>query len=126
MASWSLFHVESGCPIELQEGGGRIAARRADGKGSRGRASGSRRGLTLGVVWEKIPNAEAQGEIQQPGPIQVPGEIQQPGDIQRPGPQNQDGDLLKAGGPTDGPVPLLPGGGCPREFPVQRGDTCYR
>jgi hypothetical protein len=48
--------------------------------------------LTLGVAWEKIPNAEAQVEIQQLG------EIQQPGDIHQPGPQNLGGDLLKAGG----------------------------
>ncbi len=84
-------------------------------------------GLTLGVVWEKIPNAEAQGEIQQPGPIsRCRWRYSSLGIYNDPGPQDQGGDLLKAGGPTDGPVPLLPGGGCPREFPVQRGDTCYR
>jgi len=33
--------------------------------------------------------------------------------------------LLKAGGPEDGPVPLMPGGGCPEEFPLQRGESCY-
>lgn len=36
------------------------------------------------------------------------------------------GNLLEAGGPTSGPVPLMPGGGCPVEYPVQRGDVCYR
>lgn len=34
--------------------------------------------------------------------------------------------LLEAGGPEDGPVPALPGGGCPAEFPVEQGDACYR
>jgi hypothetical protein len=34
--------------------------------------------------------------------------------------------LLEAGGPQDGPVPALPGGGCPAEFPVEQGDACYR
>jgi hypothetical protein len=34
--------------------------------------------------------------------------------------------LLEAGGPASGPVPLMPGGGCPVEYPVQRGDVCYR
>ena len=34
--------------------------------------------------------------------------------------------LLEAGGPQDGPVPALPGGGCPAEFPVEQGNACYR
>jgi hypothetical protein len=34
--------------------------------------------------------------------------------------------LLEAGGPKDGPVPALPGGGCPAEFPVEQSNTCYR
>jgi hypothetical protein len=36
-----------------------------------------------------------------------------------------DGNLLDSGGPTTGPLPLMPNGGCPREFPVQRGQACY-
>lgn len=35
-------------------------------------------------------------------------------------------DLLQAGGPESGPVPRMPGGGCPREFPVAAGDACRR
>jgi hypothetical protein len=35
-------------------------------------------------------------------------------------------DLFDAGGPEGGPVPLMPGGGCPSEYPVKRGDACYR
>ncbi len=34
--------------------------------------------------------------------------------------------LLDAGGPEYGPVPLLPGGRCPFEYPAKRGDACYR
>lgn len=34
--------------------------------------------------------------------------------------------LLEAGGPQDGPVPALPGGDCPAEFPVEQGNACYR
>ena len=83
-------------------------------------------GFVLRVGWETFPEAEAQGEIQQPGPIQVPGEIQQPGEIQRPGRQDREGDLLKAGGPSDGPVPLMPGGGCPEGYAVERAGACYR
>ena len=87
--------------------------------------------LTLRVAWERTPKAEAQGNIQQPGPIQEPGPIQQPGPIQepgpiqRPGPQQQAGPLMNAGGPNDGPVPVMPNGGCPKEFPVRQGHVCY-
>lgn len=34
--------------------------------------------------------------------------------------------LSNAGGPENGPVPLMPDGGCPVEYPVERGDLCYR
>ena len=34
------------------------------------------------------------------------------------------GNLLEAGGPTSGPVPLMPDGGCPREFPTKREGLC--
>lgn len=34
------------------------------------------------------------------------------------------GTLLEAGGPEDGPVPLMPGGGCPKEFPIEQPDGC--
>jgi len=34
-------------------------------------------------------------------------------------------DLLDAGGAANGPAPLMPGGGCPKEFPVERDGLCY-
>jgi hypothetical protein len=34
-------------------------------------------------------------------------------------------DLFEAGGPEGGPVPLMPNGGCPREFPTVRDGACY-
>ena len=34
--------------------------------------------------------------------------------------------LFNTGGPENGPVPLMPGGGCPVEYPVRRADLCYR
>ena len=33
--------------------------------------------------------------------------------------------LMESGGPEDGPVPQLPSGGCPDEFPVDKDDACY-
>jgi len=76
--------------------------------------------FALRVAWENTPEAEAQGDIQQPGPIQEPGPIQQPG------PQQKGGQLMNAGGPADGPIPLMPGGGCPAEFPTEKDGACYR
>ena len=35
------------------------------------------------------------------------------------------GDLLKAGGPTAGPVPVMPTGVCPKEFPIENRNGCY-
>jgi len=35
------------------------------------------------------------------------------------------GNLLDAGGPISGPLPLMPDGGCPREFPTKRDGACY-
>lgn len=42
-----------------------------------------------------------------------------------PAPTQENGDLMDAGGPTAGPVPLMPGGGCPEEYPVRRHGACY-
>ncbi len=42
-----------------------------------------------------------------------------------PSPQQQGGALFNSGGPTDGPVPLMPDGGCPAEFPAKRDGACY-
>ncbi len=33
--------------------------------------------------------------------------------------------LLDAGGPSEGPLPKMPGGTCPQEFPVEKADGCY-
>jgi hypothetical protein len=43
-----------------------------------------------------------------------------------PGPlDGSNRDLFDAGGPENGPVPRMPGGGCPAEFPVERAGLCY-
>ena len=33
--------------------------------------------------------------------------------------------LLEAGGPGAGPVPPIPNSGCPKEFPLQKGEACH-
>jgi hypothetical protein len=50
---------------------------------------------------------------------------------QRPGGTTTGGPMvdpthIDAGGPQNGPVPLMPAGGCPVEYPTQRDDLCYR
>ena len=42
----------------------------------------------------------------------------------KPRPQG-DRNLLDAGGPTEGPVPLMPGGSCPPEFPSEHNNLCF-
>jgi hypothetical protein len=34
--------------------------------------------------------------------------------------------MLKSGGPADGPVPLMPDGKCPSEYPVRKHGACVR
>jgi hypothetical protein len=34
-------------------------------------------------------------------------------------------DLFNAGGPSNGPVPLMRDGGCPKEFPLKHNGLCY-
>ncbi len=43
-----------------------------------------------------------------------------------PSPAPDDGTLMNAGGPTNGPVPMMPNGSCPREFPTVRDSACYQ
>jgi hypothetical protein len=80
--------------------------------------------FALRVAWENTPEAEAQGDIQPPGPPPDQPPDQPP--AQPPGQPPQGGQLMNAGGPGDGPFPLMPGGGCPAEFPNERDGACYR
>lgn len=36
------------------------------------------------------------------------------------------GTLMEAGGPAAGPVPAMPGDGCPEEYPNERDGVCYQ
>jgi outer membrane biosynthesis protein TonB len=42
-----------------------------------------------------------------------------------PTPPPDSGTLFEAGGSNDGPLPLMKGGSCPKEFPDRRGNACY-
>lgn len=38
---------------------------------------------------------------------------------------SQQDSLLEAGGPSDGPIPLMPTGVCPQEYPLHKDEACY-
>jgi hypothetical protein len=50
----------------------------------------------------------------------TPEPTRSPSPSQQPSPN-----LFDAGGSTIGPAPLMPGGGCPKEYPIKRADGCY-
>jgi hypothetical protein len=59
-----------------------------------------------------------------PGPIEEPRDISSPDE---PTDEDEDrGELLRAGGPEEGPVPAMPDGECPPEFPTKQDGACYR
>ncbi len=58
-----------------------------------------------------------------PSPIGEPRDISSPDE---PTDEDEDrGELLRAGGPEEGPVPAMPDGECPPEFPTKQGGACY-
>ena len=58
-----------------------------------------------------------------PAPPPPPAPRPQPAPT--PQPDRDQGELMNAGGPQAGPVPKMPGSGCPKEFPEERGGACY-
>lgn len=42
-----------------------------------------------------------------------------------PSPPPEQGTLMNAGGATAGPMPIMPDGSCPREYPTLRNGACY-
>jgi hypothetical protein len=61
----------------------------------------------------------------QPAPRPAPNPEPAPAPQRTPPPSG--GALLRAAGALgNGPVPVMPGGRCPREFPFERNAACYR
>lgn len=97
-------------------------------------------GISLNAAWEPIPFAEAAQPSPSPQPKTPPSSPPKtppspqpkaspspnPPPNPQPSPSSGDGTLMNAGGPATGPIPLMPGGECPAEFPVQSGGACYR
>ncbi len=53
-----------------------------------------------------------------------PPQLPAPSPSPPPGPNP--GTLMNAGGPTTGPVPRMPDGRCPKEFPQEWSGACYQ
>lgn len=94
-------------------------------------------GISLHAAWEQVPFAEAaqpdpnpQPKTPSTPPKTSPSPQPKAPPSPAPPPNSQpslgDGTLMNAGGPATGPIPLMPGGECPVEFPVQKGEACYR
>jgi len=64
------------------------------------------------------------GPLPEPNPQPIPKPPPNPNPP--PPPLRPEPPLMNAGGPSEGPVPVMPDGGCPKEFPVQRGGACFR
>jgi hypothetical protein len=71
-----------------------------------------------GIACEALPSRPGDGPVTTPEPTSSPPPI-----TTSPPPKRT---ILESGGPENGPVPLMPGGVCPVEYPVERADLCYR
>ena len=60
-----------------------------------------------------------------PAPRSTPPPQPVPQPTPEPLPPEDQGELMMAGGPEDGAVPIMRGGGCPKEFPTKRDRVCY-
>ncbi len=61
-----------------------------------------------------------------PPPSPSPPPPRPPAPSPSPPPSPNPGTLMEAGGPATGPVPRMPDGSCPKEFPQERSGACYR
>jgi hypothetical protein len=60
-----------------------------------------------------------------PTPPPTPAPRPTPPPQPSPPPNRDVSELMNAGGPEAGPVPKLPSGDCPKEFPQERDRACY-
>ena len=69
------------------------------------------------------PGTPSPGQASESGSASTPASTPAPGS-QKPK-SKPERNLFESGGPTSGPLPLMPNGECPQEFPEQRGKACY-
>ena len=89
-------------------------------------------GFALRAAWESPPTVEAQQittltpttSTASPAPTTTTSTTPATASPSPSSPSPSDR-MLESGGPADGPVPLMPGGGCPSEYPVQKDGACF-
>jgi hypothetical protein len=91
-------------------------------------------GFVLWAEWEATPTVKAQQTTTpviattpsspSPAPTTTTTSSPAPTTTATSPPAARD-DLFKAGGPAEGPVPPIPGDGCPPEYPVLKDGACY-
>ena len=83
-------------------------------------------GFALRVAWESPSAVEAQQTTTYTTTTSTatasPTTTRASPSPSTPSPSNR---MLKSGGPADGPVPLMPDGKCPSEYPVRKDGACY-
>ena len=79
---------------------------------------------TWTVIVEECSASAQTGSSTPPGSASAPASTPAPDSPSRK-PKKPKRDLFDSGGPTSGPLPLMPNGGCPQEFPERRGKACY-
>ena len=91
-----------------------------------GSSGGETTGNTTGPT---PPPPPSPSPSPQPAPTSQATPPPQPPDPQPtpvPLPPIEQETLMEAGGPEDGPLPTMPDGSCPKEFPVKQGEACYQ
>lgn len=109
MALWVVWVV-----ADPRGGTGKIEASRAASQGDQSRPSDSSR-------------SPSESQPSDPDGSQPSGQNNNPssGGTSGSGSPPPDSSLMEAGGPAEGPLPKMPRGGCPEEFPVEQVDGCY-
>jgi hypothetical protein len=94
-------------------------------------------GFALRLAWESPPMVEAQQTITpttgtstataSPAPTTTTASPAPTTTTASPSPSTPSPSdrMLESGGPAHGPVPLMPGGKCPSEYPVRKDGACY-
>ena len=101
-------------------------------RGRRGPISGANeqdRSPTTGQTTRRLAErSPISGDPEDPGPSRI-GEPRDISCADEPTDEDEGEDLselLRVGGPEKGPVPAMPHGECPAEFPTKQGVACYR
>jgi hypothetical protein len=84
--------------------------------------------VTWTVTVEECSASAPPGSPKPPGSASSSAPASKPATTAASGPPSEKPkrNLFDSGGPENGPVPLMPDGGCPAEFSVERAGLCYQ